>query len=264
MKDNSTKDKINKLLKELFALAKHKFTDVKLKDGSILRTPDDTLIKGSKVVIVSPEGVESAAPEGDVTSDDGSTITIKSGVVDNLAQAAANVPIEDTAAVPANKAMKIPAQEAKMDATAVAVPANPDAAGDAATDIDSQVDGMDMVGLIELIKNIVERVSALEAPEEDPTVMAAQKMSAAPAEKPFNFDPFKEGTIGSELFKYKENHKTNQARIEKQLLELSKKRMAPVKINKAENFATQTPSVMNINKPKRGISLGGSFSIDAA
>ncbi len=249
MKETSNKDKVNKLLKELFALVKHKFTDVKLKDGSLLRTPDDTLIKGSKIVLVSPEGVESAAPEGDATADDGTVITIKSGVVDNIAAK----PIEDTAAVPANKAEKIPAQEAKME-----VPTTEEVKEKASEDVGAEVEGMDMVGLITLIKNLVERVAALEGEKE--TAMAVEKMSAnTPAAKPFNFDPFKEGTIGAELAKYKTDHKTNQSRIEKQLLEFSKKRMAPVTLNNAA-AATQNFSASPVNKPK--ISLGGSFSIE--
>ena len=84
------KTKINELLKELFALSKKlSFADLKLKDGSILRTTADKLDKGAQVVLVSADGVESAAPEGDVTAEDGTILTIKSGVVENVAAATA-------------------------------------------------------------------------------------------------------------------------------------------------------------------------------
>ncbi len=243
MKENSNKEKLKGLLKELFALAKtQKFADITLKDGSILRTADDTLAKGSQVTLVSADGVESAAADGDVTANDGSVITIKSGVVDNLGAA----PAPATMAAPT--AMASPATP--TDSTAV--PATDDS-----SDTGSEMDGMDMANLVELIKNLVERVASLEGSMSS-TSMTVEKMSAAPAAKPFNFDPFKDGTIGSEVMKYKAEHKAKLEQREKQILEFSQKK----KIVSPEKTENRMDKFSGVRKENQAPLFPGSFSID--
>lgn len=178
----ANKTKINELLRELFALSKKlSFADLKLKDGSILRTTADTFDKGAQVTIVSADGAESAAPEGDVTAEDGTVLTIKSGVIENVG----------TAPAPAEEKMEAPAPEAPVE--------------------DDSAENLDPSMLMDTIKNLIDRVAALEESYAS-TSMTVEKMSAQPASKPFSFDPhgdfkFKEGTIGFELEKFKAEKK---------------------------------------------------------
>lgn len=238
-KENKLKD----LLKELFALAKtEKFADITLKDGSILRTSDDTLVKGSQVKLVSVDGVESEAPEGDVTSNDGSVITIKSGVVDSITSAP--LPTEDPSA------MSVPVVAPKTETA-------PSAEIEIETETEKEMNSMDMENLLTLMKNLVERVAALESSISS-TAMTVEKMAAAPAAKPFNFDPYGENTIGSELEKYKAEHKAKASAREKALLEFSSKR----KVETPMEFSAIKTNKVNPSTNNAPILFPGSFSID--
>ncbi|HWY35506.1 MAG TPA: hypothetical protein VNX68_12745 [Nitrosopumilaceae archaeon] len=241
------KDKITEKLKELFALTKKlSFYDCTLADGSILRTEDDAIGKGSKVTLISKDGVSSEVADGDVTSSDGSVITVKSGVVDSIAPASpekANEKMEEVDPNPASKGLK-----SKM-----AVPHIDDV-----SEIKEAEDApMDMDMLEGVIKNLVDRIAALESKISD-TSMTVEKMSAAPAAKPFNFDPHGKNTIGESLDAYKAEHKAKIAAREKQMMDFHAEKRVSVK-PEAQTFSSNSTE---IKKKPFDFNFGGSFSID--
>lgn len=225
------KNIIKEKLKELFALSKKlSFFDAKLKDGSILRTADEALNKGSKVVLISADGVESEVADGDHTSEDGSVINVKSGVIEAITAPSAEAPAEMAAPAPA------PVEGEKAE--------------------QSSYDG-DMTSLMEIIKNLTDRIAALESSTSD-TKMTVEKMSAEPAAKPFNFEPMAEGTIGAALAKYKADHKEKEELRKKQMMEFSSKRKPEAK---AQEFKSN--SKPNSTEPKPfNFNFGGGFSIE--
>ena len=234
------KDTIKEKLRELFALTKKlSFFDAKLKDGSILRTEDEALNKGSKVVLISVDGVESEVSDGDHTSVDGFVINVKSGVIEAITDAADAVKTEEAIAPIENA-------EATTDATST-----PDAV--------EGVDGADITSLMECIKNLTDRVAALESSSSE-TTMTVEKMSAEPAAKPFNFEPMGNGSIGSELERYKNEHKAKLATREKQMMDFAKVRNTPSPVEFSLNEKSN-----NQPKPKTfNFNLGGGFDISSA
>lgn len=212
----------NELLRQLFAISKKfSFFDAKIKDGTLLRTPDEALKQGSAVKLVGKDGVEIEVADGDYTTEDGSIVTVKSGVVDSI-----NMPKAEAAAEMATTTNNVAEVKQADEKVACAEPTTePDAvdAGPAeSTELDPKM-------LLETIKNLVDRVAALEANISD-TSMAVEKMSAAPASEPFNFDPmsdFKVGTIGYEVEMFKRAKREKEAKTKKDLLEFNSKRVKP-------------------------------------
>ena len=255
----TNKEKIAEKLKELFALTKKfSFLDINLQDGKgILRTTDATLVKGSPVTLVSPDGTEGVYPDGDTTAADGSVISVKSGVVDAItppSAAKANEKMEESATRPAAKNTTTATPNEKMDAA----PAPVDGAPAEQSSYDDVEGGLDMDMLTGIITNLTDRIAALEGKLSD-TSMTVEKMSAAPAAKPFNYDPFGENTIGSELDKYKAAQKSKAKFNQDKMVELSKK-AATTPTPKAQEFK------QNLNMPAKKNSsrdlFGGSFSIE--
>lgn len=229
----TNKEKFTKLLIEAFALSKKiSFTDIKLKDGSILRTADEALKEGSKVTLVSAEGVETKVADGDVTAEDGSTITIKSEVVEKLNPAPspeaqkAETPEATTTAPDAGK------KEEKLEAP-VTTPAAEE--NQNAEDMDNQM-------LIDTIKNLIARVAALEESYSS-TSLAVEKMSAKEQSKtvvPDTYGDFKVGTVGYELAKFDAERKAKKA---KQSMENI------LKVTKEVSFKAGNP-IENKNEPR--------------
>jgi hypothetical protein len=244
---SSKKDKITEKLKELFALTKKvTFFDCPLKDGSILRTEDEALAKGSEVKIISKDGVESDAPDGDVTSQDGNTISIKSGVVDAIAPATPEKANE------------------KMDTPPTPVEGAPAPQSEASAEDEAPID-MDM--LQGIIQNLVDRIAALEAKISD-TSMTVEKMSALPAAKQFNFDPmgdslYKEGSVGYEIEKFKAEKKakrTAQTASNQDAFSVERKEKP-----KSQQFSKNDAPVANSNKSEMNLDslFGSGFSVGA-
>lgn len=236
-----TKKELTDKLKELFAYTKKlSFFDVKLKDGSILRTDDEALNKGSKVVLISVDGVESPAPEGDLTSEDGSTINIKSGVVDAITAAAMPV---------ANATMA----DAGTTVDSTSTPAAP--ATGASTTPDT-ADNSDIASLMDCIKNLTDRVAALESATSD-TKMTVEKMAAQPAAKPFNFSPMDaEGTIGGEIAAYKAAHLKKESERKMQFENFAKTKKPnpePLQVNGA--LAEKSKFKFNFGAASNGFSI---------
>lgn len=249
------KNQINKLLKELFALSKRiEFFDAKLKDGSILRTEDSAIQKGSKVTLVSKDGVSSDVPDGDHTSEDGSTITVKSGVVDAIAPATPEK---------ANEKMENPTA-GKIEGTNP-VPTNMDAPAAPAADADADYDwGM----VLDTIKNLTDRIAAIEE-KVSSTSMAVEKMSAEPAATPFINSPygeFKEGTVGYELAKFRAAKKAKEEAAKANALKFAQERNSKESNVKAQAFnrAAQAPTPAPSNNKDFNIDFGmamGTFSV---
>lgn len=253
----SNKNKIESLLKELFAYSKKtlSFTDIKLKDGTCLRTASDSLTQGDTLTLVGKDGTETPAPDGDHTTTDGTVISIKSGVAETITPG--------TAPATADKMdTPVTAPESttgtKMDD---ATPAQAPATGDNSTDA---VNTMDMTKLVETIKNLIDRISSLEE-KYSSTSMAVEKMSAQPAAKPFIADPFneyKEGTVGYELAKFNAEIK---AKKQKQSFE----NIAKANSNTNVKFKSANPLEVKTEKfsaPKEMenplLGFNGSFSIE--
>lgn len=232
---SKNKDKISTLLKELFALSKKmSFFDAKLKDGSILRTEDDALAKGSAVVLIGADGTQSDAPDGDHTTEDGSVVTIKSGVVDGIA-----------AATPEKANEKM--DEAPMPDSPVT---------DDSAEMADDGSEMDLATIADTIKNLIDRISALEDMCSN-TTMTVEKMSAAPAAKQFNASPYGEGTIGSELEKYRAEKKAKETSSKEAMLKFAASRVKPgaqePKMN-TQNFNSNT------KRNDAPINFGGSMT----
>lgn len=229
MNKNTNKSKVNSLLMELFSLSKKfAFTDVNLKDGSLLRTADEVLKEGSKVTLVGADGTETKVTDGDLTAEDGSTITVKSEVVEKLTPGASP------------EAAKAETPAAPIDETKKVEASTPEATAPATEDNSAEeVGGMDMTTLIDTIKNLIERISALEQSYSS-TKMEVQKMSAEPAAKPFTNSPYKEGTVGFEIEKFnaeRKKKKENQAQAFNKVV--SKPAPVAVVVTKKENTTEQ-------------------------
>lgn len=250
------RDEVTKLLKELFAISKKiSFTDCKLKDGSILRTSDDALAKGSQVTLVGADGTSAPAPDGDHTAEDGTTVSIKSGVVDNIAPAAMAAEGGDTATYMTTVGGGGDTPERKaMDVAPVDAPAD--------------MDGGDMGTIAGIIQNLTDRIAKLEESISS-TSMTVEKMSAAPAAKPFSFDPhqeFSKGTIGDVLENWKKEKNEKKSSKKQAMLEFNSKRIveAPSKLveKPRQNFNQTSTNA----KPNESFNTGlfpGSFSIDS-
>lgn len=182
MKNEKT---IKQILKELFLASKREiFTDASLQDGSIIRTDDDMLKVGSKVTLVSQDGTATPVADGSYTLEDGSILVVKSGVIDSITPAAAGTdapaPADTTGANPTSD------EPASMDAVPTPVDGiTPEQDAEQPAPSAPAADSDDVSQLIEIIKNLTDRVSALEEKVAG-TKMAVEKMSAAPAAKPFN------------------------------------------------------------------------------
>ncbi len=216
---------IKDLLKELFLLTKKEvFTDASLADGSTIRTDDSEFKVGSKVSLVGADGTVTPVVDGDYTLTDGSKLTCKSGVIESIIPASpdASAPMADDAtgvmdAVPAPVDGMVPVQDA--DQPAPSAPA---------------ADGDDIASLVEIIKNLTDRISAIEE-KVSSTKMAVEKMSAAPAAKPINSSVTGKGTVGDYLTEFKKEYAAKQKRNLDNVLKMSanKKVDAPMVFTKA-------------------------------
>jgi len=185
---------IKEKLVELFQLVKKEsFLDAKAADGSILRTTDDAFKTGSQVVLISEDGTSAPAPDGPYTLEDGSSLVIKSSVVESItpADTTAAAPAPDTTA--ANPTSDAPATMA--DAVPPVATATPDADGDG-----------DMGTMIEIIKNITDRLSALEDAV-SATKMSVEKMNSAAAPEVFKAERTGKQTAGEYLENWKKEYK---------------------------------------------------------
>ncbi len=209
-------EKIKQLLAELFLASKKlSFVDVKTSDGCILRTADEALKQGSTVTIVGADGTETAPADGDYTTEDGSVATIKSGVVEVLTPASsdANQPLATDATTAPT------ATPSETMATADNSAPVPAAAPQAEA---TETDG-DMAQLLEIIKNITDRLSALEE-KANQTKMSVEKLAAAPAATAFNANTQSKGTVGDYLKAHKDSHMSKVKANEERVKSLSMKK----------------------------------------
>ena len=249
---------IKALLAEIFALTKKEsFLDAKLQDGTIIRTDDDMFKTGSKVSLLSEDGTISPVVDGDYHLEDGSLLTIKSGVVEVIVPPAAdaNAPaVDDTTA--ANPTVDAPAG---MSTEPTPVPAMDATTAPAETPAEESTETSDMATLVEIVKNLTERVSALEE-KLSSTKMAVEKMSALPAAKPFNANGEKR-TVGDYLEAYRAEHKSkvafNKERLVSNEFKANRGVEKPLVFSKANK-----PAAFNTAPENRiDLGLGNGFSI---
>lgn len=191
---------IKQLFAEILALTKKEaFFDAKLSDGSIVRTDDEAIKQGSKLTLISEDGVVSPVADGDYTLEDGTKITVKSGVVEAIVAAEATTS-EDASVADATTV------NPTVDAPAVM--ADTTAPTEAPAETSAPAEG-DLAQLLEILKNLTDRVASLEE-EIKGTKMSVEKMAAAPAAKAFNSNSGNKETIGDYLAKYKAEHQAKQ------------------------------------------------------
>lgn len=249
------KNKINELLKELFALSKKmSFADLKLKDGTMLRTTSDTFEKGAPVVLVSTEGVESPATDGDFTVEDGSKITIKGGVVE-VAAVAEGEKKDET---------KMEAPTAPASTSNVPAPAEKKEKMEGELEVEQEIDP---AMLMETIKNLIERVAALEE-STSTTSMAVEQMSAQPAAAPFVADPhgdfkFKPGTIGYELEKFKAEKKAKNKANQEAMLKFNAEVAAKNAAKENKTTTNKTESFSGVPNKFFDLGMNGGFSVES-
>ena len=234
------KNILKEKLKELFSLSKKmSFFDVKLKDGSILRTADEAINKGSQLTLIGADGIEVAPTDGDHTTEDGSVINIKGGVCDSITPASPAIANEKMDATTTTDSTSTPAPVAESPAVETSEDAN-------------------MSQLMEIVKNLVERIAALEAGSAD-TKMTVEKMAAMPASKPFNKGPLDDNSIFSVLEKFKADKKEKE----------SKRKEAFEKVmsdKTTENFKAETTNMKKPVETKKNdftFNLGGGLSISS-
>ncbi len=158
-------------------------------------------------------------------------------------------PTVDSPAVMATETTStIPAPSGTYDAPAVA---------DAPVDSDG-----DMATLVGIIKNITDRLAALEEAISS-TKMSVEKMSAAPAAAAFNATPATKGTIGEYLEAYKKEIKAKQEAKKEAMLKFSASREVekPLVFSKANGPAPVAAPVKTDNKMDLG--LGSFFSVSS-
>lgn len=233
---------IKTLLKELFAISKreekydfkvtHKnFTDAKSIDGSILRTPDATIVAGSKLTIIGTDGTEVPAPVTDYTCEDGSIISVKTeGIVDSItpAPAVADAPV----AVATTDATPAPAPVDNMAAAPISGDTAQDVMALAPNKNEDVFTADDAKALMETIKNLTDRIAAIEEKVHN-TNMTVQKMGAMPGAEPINKSAIKSILpAGLELMRadYKKKELASQNNFDK---------VSNIKVQ----FSKETPSV---------------------
>ncbi len=243
---------IKALLAELFLLTKKEsFLDAKLSDGSIIRTDDDTFKTGSKVSLISEDGSVTPVVDGDYTLEDGSKITCKAGVIESI------VPPTPTTTPDASTADATGVNPV-IDAPAVMTDATAPVMAPVETPAVESTEDSDMATLIEIIKNLTDRVSALEE-KISSTNMAVEKMSSAPAAKPFTSTA--KGTVGDYLEAYRNEHKAKTKAASDRILTFFTDKPAketPLVFTKTTGPVAESKPV---NKKDIDLGFGKSFSI---
>jgi hypothetical protein len=83
------------------------FVDAKLKDGTVIKIEGDTVDKGSKVVVVTPDA-EIPAPDGVHELEDGTKVETKDGVIVDVQDVANESPADEANEVPEGKDVEAP------------------------------------------------------------------------------------------------------------------------------------------------------------
>jgi flagellin-like hook-associated protein FlgL len=83
------------------------FVDAKLKDGTAIKVEGDTLDKGAKVVVVTPDA-EIPAPDGTHELEDGTKVQTKDGVIVDVIDVANETPADEANEVPEGKDVEAP------------------------------------------------------------------------------------------------------------------------------------------------------------
>lgn len=83
------------------------FVDAKLKDGTVIKIAGDTVDKGAKVVVVTPDA-EIPAPDGTHELEDGTKVETKDGVIVDVQDVANETPADEANEVPEGKDVEAP------------------------------------------------------------------------------------------------------------------------------------------------------------
>jgi len=145
-------DKIKNLVFSLEDNTETKFEDLKLEDGTMIKTSTETLEVGSKVAVVSEDNTESVPPAGEHVLDSGDTIiTDESGTVVEIRKKDDPVEEQEMSESAADEVAAV-ADEVVDEATAIVDEATPDEVSEEDAAIISEA----VVALVE------EKVAAME------------------------------------------------------------------------------------------------------